>query len=228
MPTDAPPVHPVERYRALKMGIATGKLIRQLALEKEVIVASSDPFKLLSLNYENPNVVSSWWFKKDFYDPTAAEKIRREFTDLNGLRDCYLKTAPKGIHFLPYLLETGIVTKSVNASLIDASFDIIDNATYQNGSTTTTLVVAKKNYNPLISTGTILSYYNSEESLDSKAVNKKIHAVVKTGTERIITDDVVTVFETLTSIKSRGNVVNSYLYFILLNLMLLYVYNTLT
>ena len=216
----------MERYRALKMGRATGKLIKQLGLEKEVIVASSDPFKLLALNYENPNVVSSWWFKKEFYDATVAEKIRREFTDLNGLRDCYLKTAPKGIHFLPYLLETGIVTKSVNASLIDASFDIIDNSTYQNGSTTNTLIVAKKNYNPSISTGTILSYYSSEGRLDSKAVNKKIHAVVKAGTERLITDDVVAVFETLTSIKSKGSALTSHLYFISIVLTILFVYNT--
>eukprot|EP00112_Aurelia_sp_Birch-Aquarium-sp1_P006015 Seg1672.12 transcript_id=Seg1672.12/GoldUCD/mRNA.D3Y31 product="GDP-mannose 4 6 dehydratase" protein_id=Seg1672.12/GoldUCD/D3Y31 len=226
VPTDAPPVAPVERYRALQMGTATGKLIRQLGLEKEVIVASSDPFKLLALNHENPNVVSSWWFKKEFYDATVAEKIRREFTDLNGLRDCYLNTAPKVIHFLPYLLETGIVTKSVNASLIDASFDIIDNPIYQNGSTTKTSMVAKKNYNPSISTGTILSYYNSEGSLDKKATNKKIRAILKTGTERLITDDVVTVFETLNSIKSNANAVNSHCYFILLNLMILFAYNT--
>eukprot|EP00795_Rhopilema_esculentum_P000236 gene236-9876_t len=208
VPTDAPPENPAERDHALRLGLGVGKLIRKLKMEDEVFVVSSDPFKLLVLNHENSNIVSGWWLKKEFYNDQIAGKMRKEFTDLNGLRDCYIKTAPTGIKFLPFLYETGIVTKSVNGSIFDASFDVIGNAKYFDGRSDTTKSILQKNYNRKMSYGAILAYYEDLVPRDKKKDKEKLSIEVKRGLDRILTDDLADVYTMLNSIQSKAGFVS--------------------
>ena len=181
-------------------------------MEDEVFVVSSDPFKLLTLNHENPNIVSGWWLKKEFYNDQIAGKMRQEFTDLNGLRDCYKKTAPTGIKFLPFLYETGIVTKSVNGSIFDASFDVLDNAKFFDGRSDTTKSILQKNYNRKMSYGAILAYYEDLVPRDKKKDKEKLSIEVKRGLDRILTDDLADVYSMLNSIQSKAGFASGNIY----------------
>ena len=170
----------------------------------DVFVVSSDPFKMLAVNYQDSDIVTGWWFKKEFYVNATIKRMRKEFIDLQGLRDCYRKTAPTGLEFAPFLYETGIVTKSVNGSLFDASFDFVNSAAYFSGRNDKTLDVLKKNYNPNIHYGTLLTYFESQIVRNKKADNTKLHILKKNGMDRIITDDPRWVREVLTAIGSSG------------------------
>eukprot|EP00794_Sanderia_malayensis_P006923 gene6923-7701_t len=208
-PSNAPPSGPADRYRSLRTGLLVGKLIRKLNMEDHVVVVSIDPFKLLALNHENSDVVTSWVMKKSFYETKTAERIRKEFVDLNSLRTCYIKTAPTGLDFIAFLLETGIVTKSVNGSLVDVDFELIDNPKYLSGRQDKTVALVRKNYNSRASVGAFLTYYNEDGSgiklSDEKAT---VLAAVKSGVDRIITDDVDQVYTILYSV-SRASQLNS-------------------
>ena len=179
-------------------------------MENEVFIVSADPFKLLSLNFENSAAISGWLIKKSFYEAKVAEQIRKEFVDLNGLRDCYIKTAPKGVDFLPFLLETGIATKSVNGSVFDADSVLINNPLYLSGQADTTHSLVKKNYNPRMRIGAFLSYYEGDDAVTTKEdERKRIMSLVNTGVDRIVTDDLAGVKKILRSVsgaaKTTGN-----------------------
>ena len=183
------------------------KLIRKLNMINEVFVVSSDPFKLLSVNHENSKVVTGWWFKKEFYKDSTTKKMRKEFVDLNGLRSCYIKTAPTGAQFAPFLYETGIVTKSVNGSLFDGSYDVINDPAYLSGRVDTTFDVLKKNYHPQMKYGAILKFYEEDKTRDKKTVKSKLQALSKNGMDRVITDDPQSVMMMLRAIGGSCHVV---------------------
>lgn len=174
-------------------------------MENDVFIVSADPFKLLAINHENSATVTGWLMKKSFYGSTVAKRIRKEFVDLNGLRTCYVDTAPKDVGFIPFLLETGIVTKSVNGSFFDADFDLINNPTYLSGRSDKTATLVKSSYNPRISVGAFLSYYNKDGSSSPTANENKIQAVINTGVDRIITDDVDGLYKMLFSVSANAN-----------------------
>ena len=209
VPSDAPPESPLERDHALRVGLAVGKLIRKLNMIDDVFVVSSDPFKLLAVNHENSAIVTGWWFKKEFYVNTTIKRMRDEFIDLVGLRDCYIKTAPTGLEFAPFLYETGIVTKSVNGSVFDASLDILNNAAYFSGRAENTLNVLKKNYNSKMHYGAIVKFYQERMTLDKKTVSTKLDSLKNNGMDRIITDDPHTVSMMLTTVGSSATAVFS-------------------
>ena len=206
VPADAPPESPLERDHALRVGQGVAKLIPKLNMIDEVFVVSSDPFKLLAVNYYNSVIVTGWWFKKEFYVDATIKRMRMEFIDLVGLRDCYVKTAPTGLEFAPFLYETGIVTKSVNGSLFDASFDIINNAAYFSGRAEKTADVLKKNYNPGMHYGTILKFYGEGITRDKKTVKIKLQNLTQSSMDRIITDDPNSVSVMLTAVSGATGI----------------------
>lgn len=207
VPSVAPPASPLERDHALRVGKGVAKLIRKLNMINEVFVVSSDPFKLLPVSHENSNIVTGWWFKKEFYKIPTIEKMRKEFVDLKGLRNCYIKTAPTGAQFAPFLYETGIVTKSVNGSLFDSSVDIINNAAYLSGRADTTIAILKKNYHPQMKYGAILKFYEEDQTRDKKTVKSQLQALLKKGMDRVITDDPQSVMTMLTAVGGSYHVV---------------------
>lgn len=200
VPADAPPESPLERDHALRVGRGIAKLIPKLNMIEEVFVVSSDPFKLLAVNYYKPAIITGWWFKTEFYVNATIKRMRKEFIDLVGLRDCYIKTAPTGLEFAPFLYETGIVTKSVNGSVFDASFDIINNAAYFSGRAGKTADVLKKNYNPKMHYGGILKFYDEGMTRDKKTVKTKLLNLTQSGMDRVITDDPDSVLMMLTAV----------------------------
>lgn len=199
---------PLERDHALRVGREAAKLVRRLDMINEVFVVSSDPFKLLAVNHYDSDIVTGWWFKGEFYHDATIGRMRQEFTDLNGLRNCYIKTAPTGVEFAPFLYETGIVTKSVNGSLFDTSFDIIDNSAYLSGRQDRTIDVLKKNYNPQIHFGGLLMYFDGQAARNRKADIAKMQSFVEHGMDRVITDDPSFIVRSLTSVGSNAHAIH--------------------
>lgn len=199
----------MERDHALRVGKATAKLVRKMNMINEVFVVSSDPFKLVAVNYYDSAIVTGWWFKKEFYVNDKAKAIRREFVDLPGLLDCYVKTAPTGLEFPPFLYETGIVTKSVSSSVFDASFDVIDNMSYFSGRQLRTIDLLRQNYSPTMHYGSVLTYYDGDAARNKTVDSKKLHKLIKNSMDRMITDDPAWVRKVLTSVDSSAFVIRS-------------------
>ena len=191
MPANVPPVSPLDRYRGFQTGTAVGKLIRKLNLEKQVFVVSKDPFKLVAANHQNPTLILGWWVGTSLYAAANADRSRKEFVDLPGLRNCYKTTVSiQGPKFIEFTIESGIVTKSVNGSIVDLDFDIYDNPSYFSGRKDKTVALVAQNYNPKITFGTLMVFNQGQSPRNEKADDSKLLNLKTSGVNRIITDDI--------------------------------------
>jgi len=184
LPSNVPPTGPLDRHRGLKTSELTVQLIRKLKLEKEVIVVSRDAFKLKALDYYGPELVSGWWMDTSLFTPTKGNEIRKVYHEIPDIyyTQCFEKQS-NGSLFTEYLLRSGIVSKAVNASLIDLSLDIY------NLKKTEIRKMVDDNYGlgtPLGAFGISLWDFSKNDQSDVSYIQN----AVDNGVTRFITDDV--------------------------------------
>lgn len=210
---------PLEKYIALKTAELAAKLIKELGMERDVLVVSRDATQLSGVNFNNPNIAFGWEVDSSLYDVTNANNMKLKYGDFPRVYrlpvDCFSKTNVTGFPFTKYLVTSGFLSKAVNASFIDFSVEIYDNATFYGTTGLSSLKdVVKVNYGGETSMGVFNVFsWNDIKVATEKEDRAFINTLKSHGVTRILTNNVNRVKRALdeTITPSRGVTTRPYM-----------------
>ena len=80
-----------------------------------------------ALDHFAPDIVTGWWMDKGLFTQAKGDAMRKVYQEIPDIyfSDCF-NNKPNGSRFTEYLLQSGIVSKAVNASILDVALDIHD------------------------------------------------------------------------------------------------------
>ena len=220
---------PIDRYIALRIGELTAKLVQQFQMEKQVLIVSRDPVKLVGVNSVYAGVSFGWLVDPSLYERKTAETMKVKFNDIPRVfslkTNCLNKTGASGFSFTKYLISTGYISKAVNSSFVDFAIDIFNQKLfYEIPGASSLREVVSKNYGRGTTFGTfdIFSVNDTATSTEKEDV-VLMEKIDSYGVTRIVTDDVNRVKRALhqKTIKyNKGSVLQSYFQFVLMVLII--------
>lgn len=192
VPGYAPPRGPLDREIADRLAEKISELIEKLKLENDVFVVSRDAFKLKFLNYYNPNIAIGWWLDAKMFDPLKASAIKFEYHDILDVYPPQCFKDQSSTTFAKFLLTSGIVSKAVNASFVDFSFDIYNDDKYYKQTDNLEIkdIIKKKNGPTTLGSFSVFSKHESTKKATNEEDVKFINAALKKGVTRFISNDV--------------------------------------
>jgi len=191
VPGNVPPSGPFDRHRSETTAKVLAALIKELNLKNEVIIVSKDAFKLKALNVYDSTLVTGWLFDELYFQEKIADKIKYEYSDLPELyqQKCF-DTKPNGFTFSKYLLTSGIISKTVNASVADFSYSIIaDNKYYKTGTQSFSSIL-KSTYGDQTTLGAFKIFTIGSAEQTKQEDIAFADSAISNGVTRFITDDV--------------------------------------
>ena len=165
-------------------GRAVAKMVKEMGLEKQVILSSFDALKLYHARKEFNKlnvcflVTKNYWKRADLLKYSKAN-----LENIDGLKECVKNTS--GEDYGSFILESGAVCKAINASSLDMNFGIYNNPRYSNK----TFEMFKKNYGANFSYGAWTIYemrLSEKERAESEAV---VQMLIDNGVDRLYTED---------------------------------------
>ena len=115
------------------VGQEVAKLVTDLGVVNNVLLASFDPFKILAAKKANPSLVVGIFYKTKMWEdnPAAVNATKMEFGDLPNMQQC-VKDAPTGRDFMNVLFQSGALLKSTDRSFVVMDYNIFNNEKYSN------------------------------------------------------------------------------------------------
>lgn len=214
IPGNVPPIGPFDRHRSYTTAKYVSELIQEIQLENDVIVISKDAFKLKALNHFNQNVVLGWLIDELYFVGKQPEKIKSQYNDLFAPDENCFDNAPSDFSFTKYLVTSAVISKAVNASIVDLSVNVLSDSKYFNRSKGDTFKnVLKDSYGAKITFGVFRVFPVGSPKQTKKEDITFIDSALAKGVTRFVTDDVnrvkLALHESVTTY-STGSILSSY------------------
>eukprot|EP00111_Clytia_hemisphaerica_P011589 TCONS_00034069-protein len=216
---------PIDRYIALRVGELATKLIQKLQMERQVLIVSRDPVKLVGVNSVYGGISFGWLIDPSLYEKKTAETMKVKFNDIPRVfslkTNCLNKTGANGFSFTKYLISTGYISKAVNSSFVDFAIDIFNQKLfYEIPGHSSLREVVSKNYGRGTTVGTfdVFTVNDTTTSTEKEDV-ALMETIDEYGVTRIVTDDVNRVKRALhqkTITYNKGSVLQSYFQILLM------------
>ena len=168
------------------VGKEVAKLVGDLGVVNNVLLASFDPFKIWAAKKENPSLVVGIFYKKQMWDdPATINVTKMEFGDLPNMQQC-VKDAPTGRDFMNVLFQSGALLKSTNGSFVVMDYNIFDNEKYSND----TFQTFKDNYRNDLSFGAFIIDNLALSKAEREADDKVLDLLIENDVSCLVTDDI--------------------------------------
>ena len=218
---------PGERQFSMELAKAVASMVRKHDMYDEVLVVSQDAFKLSFMNSFDSKISHGLFMNTSMFENDVANRMRTFYNDIPNIYvdDCFgLKDANSatGFKFAKQILNSGILSKAVNASFVEFAPDLYANNTYFEGD-------IKNIISTKYSASTSYGYYSLfplyEQDPNTADSHSKDEALVKglveKGVSRIITTDVNRVKRALNRAQTgEGAVLRSYVSVLLLTIVI--------
>ena len=168
------------------VGQEVAKLVTNLGVVNNVLLASFDPFKIWAAKKVNPSLVVGIFYKTKMWDdPDAINVTKMEFGDLPNMQQC-VEEAPTGRDFMNVLFQSGALLKSTNGSFVVMDYNIFNNEKYSND----TFQTFKDNYRIDLSFGAFIIDNLALSKAEREADDKVLDLLIENDVSCLVTDDV--------------------------------------
>ena len=165
-------------------GRAVAKMVKEMGLEKQVILSSFDALKLYHARKEFNKLNVCFLVTKNYWKRTDLLKYSKaNLGNIDSLKECVKNTS--GEDYGSFILESGAVCKAISASSLDMDFGIYNNPKYSNK----TFEMFKKNYGANFSYGAWTIYKMELSEKDLAETEEVVQMLIDNGAERFYTDD---------------------------------------
>ena len=168
------------------VGQEVAKLVTDLGVVNNVLLASFDPFKILAAKKENPSLVVGLFYKTKMWDdPATINVTKMEFGDLPNMQQC-VEDAPTGRDFMNVLFQSGALLKSTDGSFVVMDYNIFNNEKYSND----TFQTFKGNYRNDLSFGAFIIDNLALSKAEREADDKVLDLLIENDVSCLVTDDI--------------------------------------